>query len=200
MQFSPSMKKLVGSLFLICDTFSCEHQPPSSLPIQHHFPQNMGKPRRNIVAAAEESATPPDELSADQIIARVTKAEGNSLYTCTLPNTKPVLVELAERFRNTIWIKRGGFVLIDRTPSEERTKANSKVDGEIVNVVRDEKAWRKMPYWCVPGHPLQPKCCHHDSLLTRPTDRPKEFPKFTYEADEDMNPRDLPPSDSEDEV
>ncbi|KAJ4387126.1 hypothetical protein N0V93_007715 [Gnomoniopsis smithogilvyi] len=136
----------------------------------------MGKPRRNIVAAAEESATPPDELTADQVIARVTKAEGNSLYTCTLPNTKTVLVELAERFRNTIWIKRGGFVLIDRTPSEERTKANSKVDGEIINVVRDEKGWRKMPYW------------------------PKEFPKFTYEADEDMNPRGLPPSDSEDEV
>lgn len=101
------------------------------------------------MAAAEESATPPDELTADQVIARVTKAEGNSLYTCTLPNTKTVLVELAERFRNTIWIKRGGFVLIDRTPSEERTKANSKVDGEIVNVVRDEKAWRKMPYWSV---------------------------------------------------
>ncbi|KAJ4425078.1 hypothetical protein N0V82_000131 [Gnomoniopsis sp. IMI 355080] len=136
----------------------------------------MGKPRRNIVAAAEESATPPDELTADQVIARVSKAEGNSLYTCTLPNTKTVLVELAERFRNTIWIKRGGFVLVDRTPSEERTKANSKVDGEIINVVRDEKEWRKMPYW------------------------PKEFPKFTYEADEDMNPRDLPPSDSEDEV
>lgn len=110
----------------------------------------MGKPRRNIVAAAEESATPPDELTADQVVARVTKAEGNSLYTCTLPNTKTVLVELAERFRNTIWIKRGGFVLIDRTPSEERTKANSKVDGEIINVVRDEKEWRKMPYWYGP--------------------------------------------------
>lgn len=102
------------------------------------------------MAAAHESATPPDELTAEQVVARVTKAEGNSLYICTLPNTKTVLVELAQRFRNTIWIKRGGFVLIDRTPSEERTKANSKVDGEIVNVVRDEKGWRKMPYWCVP--------------------------------------------------
>lgn len=108
----------------------------------------MGKPRRNIAAAAEETTTPPDELTADQVIARVVKAEGNSLYTCALPNQKTVLVELEQRFRNTIWIKRGGFVLVDRTPNEERAKANSKLDGEIINVVRDEKAWRKMPYWC----------------------------------------------------
>lgn len=30
--------------------------------------------------------------------------------------------------------------------------------------------------------------------------RPKEFPKHSYDDDEDMNPRDMPPSDSEDEV
>lgn len=85
----------------------------------------------------------------NQSVARVGKPEGNNLYTCILPNTKTVTVELAQRFRNTIWIKRGGFVLVDLTTSEEGIKANSKVQGEIVNVVRDEKAWRKMPYWCV---------------------------------------------------
>ena len=59
------------------------------------------------------------------------------------------VLELAQRFRNTIWIKRRGFVVVDLTPSEERSKANSKVQGEIINVVRDEKEWRKMPYWYV---------------------------------------------------
>lgn len=112
----------------------------------------MGRPKRNIQAAAEESTTPPDELTEKQSVARVGKPEGNNLYTCILPNTKIVTVELAQRFRNTIWIKRGGFVLVDLTTSEEGNKANSKVQGEIVNVVRDEKAWRKMPYWCV-SHP-----------------------------------------------
>lgn len=106
----------------------------------------MGRPKRNILAAAEESTTPPVELTLDQVVARVGKPEGNNLYTCTLPNGKTVLVELAQRFRNTIWIKRGGFVLLDLSPSEER---NSRVQGEIMNVVRDEKEWRKMPYWCV---------------------------------------------------
>lgn len=118
----------------------------------------MGRPKRNVLAAAEESMTPPDELTDYQIIARVGKPEGNNLYTCILPNTKTALVELAQRFRNTIWIKRGGFVLIDLTPSEERTKANNKVQGEIVNVVRDEKQWRKMPYWCVELESPPPTC------------------------------------------
>lgn len=109
----------------------------------------MGRPKRNILAAAEESTTPPVELTENQCVVRVGKPEGNNLYTCILPNTKTVIVELAQRFRNTIWIKRGGFVLVDLTPGEEHSKTNSKVHGEIVNVVRDEKEWRKMPYWCV---------------------------------------------------
>lgn len=109
----------------------------------------MGRPKRNILAAAEESTTPPDELTEYQFVARVGKPEGNNLYSCVLPNTKTVIVELAQRFRNTIWIKRRGFVVVDLTPSEERSKANNKVEGEIINVVRDEKEWRKMPYWYV---------------------------------------------------
>ena len=109
----------------------------------------MGRPKRNILAAAEESISPPDELTEYQTVARVGKPEGNNLYTCELPNTKTVVVELAQRFRNTIWIRRRGFVVVDLTPSEERSKANSKVQGEIINVVRDEKEWRKMPYWYV---------------------------------------------------
>lgn len=109
----------------------------------------MGRPKRNIQAAAQESLTPPDELTENQSVARVGKPEGNNLYACELPNTKTIVVELAQRFRNTIWIKRRGFVVVDLTPSEERTRANAKVEGEIINVVRDEKEWRKMPYWYV---------------------------------------------------
>jgi probable RNA-binding protein EIF1AD len=104
----------------------------------------MGKPKRNVVAAAEETSTPPSSLTATQSIARVIKAEGNSLYSCTLPDQKTVLVELEARFRNTIWIKRGGYVLIDTKEADVR---QNKIDGEIINVVRDERAWRKQAYW-----------------------------------------------------
>ncbi|KAK6828122.1 translation initiation factor 1A/IF-1 [Apiospora arundinis] len=117
----------------------------------------MGRPKRNIQAAAEDE---------NQTLARVIKAEGNNLYSCLLPNQKTVVVELADRFRNTIWIKRGGYAL-----------PKSRVEGEITNVVRDEKAWRKQGYW------------------------PKEFAKKTYddESEDESNVGKMPPSDSEDE-
>jgi probable RNA-binding protein EIF1AD len=107
----------------------------------------MGKPKRAAVfAAAQESTTPPDELTDTQFVARVIKAEGNSLYTCELPNGKPAVFELEPKFRNTIFIRRGGYVLVDLESAEERLKT-SKTMGEIINIVRDEKAWRKLPYW-----------------------------------------------------
>lgn len=107
----------------------------------------MGKPKRSaVLAAAQESMTPPDELTEAQSLARVIKAEGNSLYTCELPNRKTIIVELEQRFRNTIFIRRGGYVLVDLASAEERPQ-NTRVVGEIINIVRDEKEWRKQPYW-----------------------------------------------------
>ncbi|EHK96401.1 Nucleic acid-binding protein [Glarea lozoyensis ATCC 20868] len=136
----------------------------------------MGRPKRNVTAAAEETSTPPSALTATQSIARVVKAEGNSLYTCTLPEGKTLLLELESRFRNTIWIKRGGYVLVDTKDAATR---QNKIDGEIINVVRDEHVWRKESYW------------------------PKEFPKSSaYAADSDEEESTvgkMPPSDSEDE-
>ncbi|KAI0161144.1 hypothetical protein GGR52DRAFT_161535 [Hypoxylon sp. FL1284] len=134
----------------------------------------MGRPKRDIRAAAEESTTPPDQLGASQSVAKVVKAEGNSRYACSLPDRRTVLVELAARFRNTIWIKRGGYVLVDLSaPGDQK----GKVEGEIVNVVRDEKEWRKQSYW------------------------PKEFPKSTVdeEDDQDSTTGRMPPSDSDEE-
>lgn len=79
-------------------------------------------------------------------MARVLKAEGNSLYNCVLPDKSTVTVQLQDRFRNTIWIRRGGYVLVDLTPTEEH---KGKVKGDIVNIVREEKEWRKQSYWYV---------------------------------------------------
>ena len=90
--------------------------------------------------------SPPSALEPSQALVRVVKPEGNNLYTCELPNKKPILLELAQRFRNTIWIRRGGIVLAERySDNSEETRAV----GEIVNVVRDEKLWRKQSYWYV---------------------------------------------------
>lgn len=104
----------------------------------------MGRPKRNILAAAEEAMTPPDQLGPNQSLVRVVKPEGNNLFMCEFASKKPIVLELAQRFRNTIWIKRGGFVLAERY---EDSKSDGRALGEIVNVVRDEKLWRKQAYW-----------------------------------------------------
>ncbi|KAH0569225.1 hypothetical protein GP486_000042 [Trichoglossum hirsutum] len=102
------------------------------------------RPKRNVLATARETSTPPTALSPTQAIARVAKATGHDIYSVELPSGETLLVELPPRFRSTIWIKRGGFVLIDTNSSTDR---DNKLNGDIVNVVWDEKDWRKEPYW-----------------------------------------------------
>lgn len=104
----------------------------------------MGRPKRSIIATVENTSSPPASLEQNQAIACVLKAEGNNLYSVHLPDCTTLLVELPARFRSTIWIKRGGYVVIDTTAFDGRA---NKLDGEIVNVVRDEKQWRKQAYW-----------------------------------------------------
>ncbi|KAF2482927.1 hypothetical protein BDY17DRAFT_250400 [Neohortaea acidophila] len=110
----------------------------------------MPRPKRDIQAVALETETPPAALSSNQAIARVKQAAGNNLYRVELPGVgekaepRELLAELPARFRSTIWIKRGSYVLVDTASLADR---DNKLNGEIVNVVRDEKAWRKMGYW-----------------------------------------------------
>jgi probable RNA-binding protein EIF1AD len=106
----------------------------------------MARPKRNLLATIDSTVTPPDVLPPTQQVARITTAAGNNLYNAELPDGKPILAELEAKFRSTVWIKRGSFVVVDTSAMADR---ENKLDGEIVNIVRDEKAWRKMTYWYV---------------------------------------------------
>ncbi|KAF3052612.1 hypothetical protein E8E11_010482 [Didymella keratinophila] len=135
----------------------------------------MGRPKRQVLATIEDTITPPDVLPDAHLIARIVKAEGKNLYSAELPNGKSVLAELEAKFRSTVWIKRGSYVVVDTSALAER---DNKLDGEIVNVVRDEKAWRKMSYW------------------------PKEFvkkPAYEDSDEEESTVGKMPPSDSDEE-
>jgi probable RNA-binding protein EIF1AD len=109
---------------------------------------------------------PPSQLESTQNIACVTKINGNGLYTVELPSATELLVELPARFRKAIWVRRGGYVLIDTNGYTE-----GKVAGEISEVVQEEKSWKKMTYWY-----LDPR-----SLLIG--HRPKEFIEKEYQPD-----------------
>jgi probable RNA-binding protein EIF1AD len=100
--------------------------------------------RRKVRNAADQTITPPDTLTSSQLIARVTKTQGKDLYTVETPDSTNLLVELTERFRATIFVRRGGYVLVDTKSANDR---DNKIQGEIVNIVRDEKTWRKMSFW-----------------------------------------------------
>lgn len=106
----------------------------------------MPPPRRLLQATVEETLTPPPTLSSTQQIARTIKAEGNNLYRVEIPSGKQLLVELSPRFRSSIWLRRGGYLLVDRD-REVFGERENKIDGEIVNVVGEEKRWRKQRYW-----------------------------------------------------
>ncbi|PKS09298.1 hypothetical protein jhhlp_003912 [Lomentospora prolificans] len=128
------------------------------------------------ITRALDSLSPPDALEANQIIARVDKSLGHSRYSCQLPNKSLVVVELDERFRQTVWVERGNYVLLERYAASQ---VEDEAVGKIINIAKDEKAWRKMPYW------------------------PKEFPKFQYpesDDEDDSNAGKMPPSDSEDDA
>jgi probable RNA-binding protein EIF1AD len=86
-------------------------------------------------------------------------------------------------------------VVVDTSALADR---ENKLDGEIVNVVRDEKAWRKMPYWYVTG-------CREVDVYMMLTlyYRPKEFAKkSTYVEDSDEEESTvgkMPPADSDED-
>lgn len=91
------------------------------------------------------SHPPPSPLPPSQVIARISHAQGKNLFICTLPgSTDTLLAELAPIFRGKAWLRRGGYVLVDTTTFEGR---DNKIGGQIVNVVRNERNWKKMDYW-----------------------------------------------------
>ena len=59
------------------------------------------------------SNDPPTQIAGSQCIARIAKPHGNSLYTVNVPSKAELLVELPMRFRNAVWVRRGGFVLVE---------------------------------------------------------------------------------------
>ncbi|KAK5702602.1 hypothetical protein LTR97_003547 [Elasticomyces elasticus] len=133
----------------------------------------MPKPKRNINAVAEATMTPPDTLPEHHLIARLKQAAGKNLYYLDTVAGTTILAELNQVFRSTIWLRRGSYVVVNTNSLADR---ENKLGGEIVNVVGDEKAWRKMAYW------------------------PKEFvKKSSYDADSDDEGPQMPPSDSDED-
>jgi probable RNA-binding protein EIF1AD len=104
-----------------------------------------GASKRVLSNIDELTSVPPSPpLPSSRTIARVSQAQGKNLFHCVLPHGDTILAELAPIFRGKAWMRRGGYVVVDTAVFEGRS---NKIGGEIVNVVRNEKDWRKMNYW-----------------------------------------------------
>lgn len=104
----------------------------------------MGRPKRSALAAVAENTSPPAELPQDHEICKIIKATGNNLFETTRTTGEILLVEMPSKFRSTLWVKRGSFVVVDRSALADRA---NKLGGVIAYIVRDEKEWRKQQYW-----------------------------------------------------
>ncbi|KAL9091852.1 MAG: hypothetical protein Q9159_001224 [Coniocarpon cinnabarinum] len=89
-------------------------------------------------AASSEIPTslpsPPQSQSTSPVAHPESSAETN----------RDILVELPKKLRNTLFIRRGGFVLVDCKAFDAR---ENKLGGEIVGVVGDVREWRKCEWW-----------------------------------------------------
>lgn len=98
------------------------------------------------ISKALSALDPPGTLLPNQVIARVDKSLGHARYACLLPSKAVLTADLDDRFRQTVWVERGNYVLLERYDPKE---AEGEAAAKIVNIAKDEKSWRKMPYWCV---------------------------------------------------
>src|SRR5205823_5273489 len=100
--------------------------------------------RRKVDATAELTTEPLETLPPSNVLARVDKVAGNNLYNVRTASGEVLLVELPSKFRSAIWLRRGGFVVVDTATFTER---DNKLGGQVVNIIRNEKKWRRTPYW-----------------------------------------------------
>jgi len=116
---------------------------------------------------------------------------GNNLFNVEQADGTELLVELPAQFRSTFWIKRGSFVVVDSQTLAER---ENKLQGEIVNIVREERIWRKMGYWYVVGIGSR-RWTFSD--IDRPDLFSKKNPTASNDEEVDSRVGKMPPSDSE---
>ncbi|CAG8455680.1 2480_t:CDS:2 [Acaulospora colombiana] len=69
-----------------------------------------------------------------QKISRVLGGRGKNLHEVQFPDGTITLCSLPPKFRNLVWVKRGSYVIISPSESEN----SSKIGGDIVHVLFPE--------------------------------------------------------------
>lgn len=83
--------------------------------------------------------------TSEQEIVRVLESRGNNLHQVESADKNTFLISMPTKFRRTVWVKRGDYILIE--PIAE----GDKVKGEMVRVLSNEhiKYFKKNNKWPV---------------------------------------------------
>jgi len=73
------------------------------------------------------------ELTKNQRIVKVIENKGQHIYLVELPSGDTTLTLLPAKFRNTIWIKRGDYVIIE---DEEVITPEKNFSGKIRSIIK----------------------------------------------------------------
>uniref|UniRef100_A0A7E4ZYW6 Probable RNA-binding protein EIF1AD n=1 Tax=Panagrellus redivivus TaxID=6233 RepID=A0A7E4ZYW6_PANRE len=123
------------------------------------------------------------EPADGQRVAQVGQSRGNNLHEVVDETGERYLASMPTKFRNTVWIKRGQFVVV------EAIEEGDKVKGEIVNVLDEESILHLENTGRWPAH-----FADEADKMKRSTKR--NIPEGMNSA---IDPDMLPPSDSEEE-
>lgn len=69
------------------------------------------------VRSSQENSAPELDLQTDSY-AKVSESRGKGQFLVTLPDASSLLVYMPPKFRNSLWIRRGSFVIIRRYPDD----------------------------------------------------------------------------------
>jgi len=98
--------------------------------------------KRRIVEREVMNEEPRLPLPNEQIV-RIRASMGNYLFEVEAPKQEVFLVSMPSRFRKSVWVKRGDFMLVQ--PIEEGDKVRAEmvrpIPPDYVRYLRKNKAW-----------------------------------------------------------
>ncbi|KAG2489844.1 hypothetical protein HYH03_011647 [Edaphochlamys debaryana] len=101
----------------------------------------MSRSRKHVTLGLDGDVEAP---GPGQSIVRALGSRGSNLIEVEFPDGRQTLVMMPAKFNKKLWVKRGGFLLIE---ASEEAQQDTKVTGTIVGVLYDDqiKQLSKMP-------------------------------------------------------
>ncbi|KAG2454993.1 hypothetical protein HYH02_000818 [Chlamydomonas schloesseri] len=93
----------------------------------------MSRSRKHVTLGLDGDVQPP---GPGQAIVRALGSRGSNLIEVEFPDGRQTLVLMPAKFNKKLWVKRGGFVMVEDSAQAE---GDTKVTGTIVSVLYDDQ-------------------------------------------------------------